>query len=109
MAETDLFAAASELPSDDGSPTLSIIVTLYNEEATVDELYRRASGALEQLGRPFELILIDDGSSDGTWPLVERLHDRDDRVRAVRFKRNFGQHPAMHAGLARARGEILVT
>jgi undecaprenyl-phosphate 4-deoxy-4-formamido-L-arabinose transferase len=109
MAETDLFAARSELASDGRSASISVVVTLYDEEATVDELYRRAIAALEQYGRPFELLFVDDGSSDGTWALVERLHDRDDRVRGVRFKRNFGQHPAMHAGLSRARGEILVT
>jgi undecaprenyl-phosphate 4-deoxy-4-formamido-L-arabinose transferase len=109
MAETDLFAASSELASDGRAVTISVVVTLYDEEATVDELYRRAIAALEQYGRPFELLFVDDGSSDGTWALVERLHDRDDRVRGVRFKRNFGQHPAMHAGLSRARGEILVT
>jgi undecaprenyl-phosphate 4-deoxy-4-formamido-L-arabinose transferase len=109
MAETDLFAAGSELVSDAPSPTISVVVTLYDEEATVEELYRRAIAALEEGGRPFELIFVDDGSTDATWTLVERIHDRDDRVRAVRFKRNFGQHPAMHAGLARARGEILVT
>jgi undecaprenyl-phosphate 4-deoxy-4-formamido-L-arabinose transferase len=109
MAETELFAARSKLAAEARSPVISVIVTLFDEEGTVDELYRRAIAALEELGRPFELIFVDDGSSDGTWTLVERLHDRDDRVRAVRFKRNFGQHPAMHAGLARARGEILVT
>jgi undecaprenyl-phosphate 4-deoxy-4-formamido-L-arabinose transferase len=109
MAETDLVAAASEPASDAPSPTVSVVVTLYDEETTVDELYRRAIAALEASGRSFELIFVDDGSSDATWTVVERLHDLDDRVRAVRFKRNFGQHPAMHAGLARARGEILVT
>jgi undecaprenyl-phosphate 4-deoxy-4-formamido-L-arabinose transferase len=46
---------------------------------------------------------------DGTWERLERLHDRDVRIRAVRFKRNFGQHPAMHAGLVRARGDVVVT
>jgi len=55
------------------------------------------------------VILIDDGSADGTWAIVERLHDADPHVRGVRFKRNFGQHPAMHAGLVRARGDIVVT
>jgi undecaprenyl-phosphate 4-deoxy-4-formamido-L-arabinose transferase len=109
MAEVDLLGTRTKLEVGARSPTVSVIVTLYDEEATVEELYRRAIAALEELGRPFELIFVDDGSSDGTWPLVERLHDRDDRVRAVRFKRNFGQHPAMHAGLARARGQILVT
>src|ERR687891_466991 len=109
MAETDLLPAGTELTAEAASPAISVVVTLYDEEATVEELYRRAVKALEELGRPFELIVVDDGSSDGTWPLVERLHDRDDRVRAVRCRRNFGQHPAMHAGLTRARGEILVT
>src|ERR687891_532627 len=109
MAETDLLPAGTELTAEAASPAISVVVTLYDEEATVEELYRRAVKALEELGRPFELIFVDDGSSDGTWALVERLHDRDDRVRGVRFKRNFGQHPAMHAGFARARGEIVVT
>ncbi len=74
---------------------------------TLEELYRRIVATLGD--RSYELIFVDDGSRDGTWPIVERLHAADPRVRAVRFKRNFGQHPAMHAGLARARGEIVVT
>ena len=78
-------------------PALSVVVTLLNEEGSVEELYRRTVAALD--GRPFELILVDDGSTDGTWAAVERLHTADPRVHAVRFKRNFGQHPAMHAGL----------
>ena len=82
-------------------------MTLLNEQGSVEELYRRTVSALD--GRPFELILVDDGSTDGTWSAVEGLHAADPRVRAVRFKRNFGQHPAMHAGFARARGEIVVT
>ena len=82
-------------------------MTLLNEQGSVEELYRRTVTALD--GKPFELILVDDGSTDGTWAAVETLHAADPRVRAVRFKRNFGQHPAMHAGLARARGEIVVT
>jgi undecaprenyl-phosphate 4-deoxy-4-formamido-L-arabinose transferase len=109
MAETELFPARSKRVAEAPSPVISVVVTLYDEEETVDELYRRAVAALEELGRSFELIFVDDGSSDGTWTLVERLYDRDDRIRAVRFKRNFGQHPAMHAGLARARGDVLVT
>ncbi len=60
-------------------------------------------------GRSYELIFVDDGSTDRTWELVRELRAGDPHVRAVRFKRNFGQHPAMHAGLERARGEIVVT
>src|SRR5204863_1135560 len=74
---------------------------------TIGELYERATAALA-LGRPYELVFVDDGSRDGTFARLERIHERDPRVRAVRFKRNFGQHPAMHAGLVRARGEIVV-
>ena len=88
-------------------PDLSVVVTLLNEQGSVEELYRRTVTALD--GEPFELILVDDGSTDGTWAAVESLHAADPRVRAVRFKRNFGQHPAMHAGLARAKGDIVVT
>ena len=88
-------------------PDLSVVVTLLNEQASLPELYQRTVSALD--GKPFELILVDDGSTDGTWAEVERLHAGDPRVHAVRFKRNFGQHPAMHAGLARARGDIVVT
>jgi undecaprenyl-phosphate 4-deoxy-4-formamido-L-arabinose transferase len=90
-------------------PDLSVVVTILNEERTLPELYRRTTAALAELGRSYELIFIDDGSSDGTFAALERLHAEDDHVRAVRFKRNFGQHPAMHAGLARARGDVLVT
>ena len=91
------------------APELSIVVTLFNEEATLEELHRRTVAALEPLDRPFELIFVDDGSTDSTFATLEQLHAADPRVRAVRFKRNFGQHPAMHAGLSRARGGILVT
>src|SRR6266536_707210 len=81
----------------DPAPELSIVVTVLNEEGTVDELYERTVAA------------VDDRSTDRTFEALRRLHDRDARVRAVRFTRNFGQHPAMHAGFTRARGDILVT
>src|SRR6266536_236516 len=91
----------------DGKPELSIVVTLLNEEGTVEELYERTVAAVD--GRPFELVFVDDGSSDTTFERLRALHERDPRVRAVRFSRSFGQHPAMHAGFTRARGKILVT
>src|SRR6059058_5242697 len=89
------------------APELSIVVTVLNEERTIDELYERTVAAVN--GRPFELLFVDDGSTDHTFAALQRLHERDPRVHAIRFTRNFGQHPAMHAGFIRARGDILVT
>jgi undecaprenyl-phosphate 4-deoxy-4-formamido-L-arabinose transferase len=91
------------------SPEISVVVTLYNEDGTTADVVRRTVGALEGLGRPWELILVDDGSTDATWSAVEGAHAADDRIRGVKLKRNFGQHPAMHAGLVRAQGDVLVT
>src|SRR5579885_2211850 len=88
-------------------PELSVVVTVLNEAGSLDELYRRSIAALD--GRAFELVFVDDGSTDGTFAVLTRLHAADGRVRAVRLKRNYGQHPAMHAGLARARGRAIVT
>jgi len=90
-----------------GEPDVSVVVTVLNEERTVEELYRRTIAALD--GRPFELLFVDDGSTDATFTTLRRLHETDPRVRAIRFTRNFGQHPAMHAGFSRARGDIIVT
>src|SRR5207253_8753419 len=71
------------------------------------ELHRRIAAALD--GGDWEAIFVDDGSTDGTWAKLRVVQQRDAHVRAVRFKRNFGQHPAMHAGLSRARGDRIVT
>ena len=86
---------------------VSVVVTLLNEEGSVDELHRRMADSLT--GLEWEAIFVDDGSTDDTYARLRALHESDPRVRVVRFKRNFGQHPAMHAGLARARGARIVT
>ena len=109
MAHTQALGRRFPAPEAAPAPALSVVVTLFNEARNVDELYRRTLAALEATGRSFELLFVDDGSTDGTFERLERMHAGDERVRAVRFKRNFGQHPAMHAGLARARGDIVVT
>ena len=88
-------------------PEVSVVITVFNEAGSLEELCRRSVAALD--GRDFELIVVDDGSTDGSFGVVERLHEEDGRIHGVRLKRNFGQHPAMHAGLVRSRGEIVVT
>jgi undecaprenyl-phosphate 4-deoxy-4-formamido-L-arabinose transferase len=109
MSGTEAVESGRVTDAEPPAPDLTVVVTLFNEAGTVDELYRRTLAALEPGPRTFELIFVDDGSTDGTFAALERLHSTDSRVRAVRFKRNFGQHPAMHAGLARARGDVVVT
>jgi undecaprenyl-phosphate 4-deoxy-4-formamido-L-arabinose transferase len=109
VPETETLSAARPRVADAPLPTVSVVVPVFNERATVEEVYRQAVAALEASGKPYEIIVVDDGSSDGTWDVIERVHAQDANVRAVRFKRNFGQHPAMHAGLSRARGDIVVT
>jgi undecaprenyl-phosphate 4-deoxy-4-formamido-L-arabinose transferase len=86
---------------------VSVVVTVLDEERAVDELHRRIAAVLD--GRDWEAIFVDDGSTDDTFARLRALHEQDPHVRVVRFKRNFGQHPAMHAGLSRARGERIVT
>ena len=93
----------------DARPDVSLVVTIFDESATLEELHRRAVAALEALERPFEILYVDDGSTDGTFDLLAGLQAGDARVRVVRLTRNSGQHPAMHAGLSRAKGSILVT
>jgi glycosyltransferase involved in cell wall biosynthesis len=91
------------------APDVTVVVPLLNEQATVEPLYDGIVTTLHAAGIPAELIFVDDGSTDGTYAILERLHAADPHVRVVKFKRNFGQHPAMHAGIARARGRIVVT
>jgi undecaprenyl-phosphate 4-deoxy-4-formamido-L-arabinose transferase len=109
MAEIETIPAPMPDLADSGVPAVSLVVPVYNEEKTVEEVYRQSVAALESLGQPYEIIFVDDGSTDGTWKTLERLHEGNADLRAVRLKRNFGQHPAMHAGLVRARGEVVVT
>jgi undecaprenyl-phosphate 4-deoxy-4-formamido-L-arabinose transferase len=109
MAEIETIPASEPDLTHAGTPAVSLVVPVYNEERTVEEVYRQAVAALESTGRPYEIIFVDDGSSDGTWQTLQRLHAGDADLRAVRLKRNFGQHPAMHAGLVRARGDVVVT
>jgi glycosyltransferase involved in cell wall biosynthesis len=80
-----------------------------NEAASVPDLYRELTAALDGFGRPYEIIAIDDGSTDETFRLLAGLQRTDPRVRVVRFRRNFGQTAAFSAGFAHARGRFIVT
>jgi undecaprenyl-phosphate 4-deoxy-4-formamido-L-arabinose transferase len=107
VAQADVSPFGKARSASAPSPEVSVVVTVFDEAGSLEELYRRTTAALA--GRDYELIFVDDGSTDGSFELVEHLHAADPRVHGVKLKRNFGQHPAMHAGLVRARGEIVVT
>jgi polyisoprenyl-phosphate glycosyltransferase len=85
---------------------VSVVAPVYNEEATIEEFYTRVCVALE--GLPFELVLVDDGSSDGSPMLLDRLAGTDPRVRVVALSRNFGHQTALTAGLDHAKGDAVV-
>lgn len=92
------------------APRVSVVVPLYNEEESIAGLQAQLTSALTSLGQPFEIIVVDDGSRDGSFALLQRWHVQDpSHVRVVRFRRNFGQTAAFSAGFERARGEIIVT
>jgi glycosyltransferase involved in cell wall biosynthesis len=90
-------------------PDLSVVIPIRNEKANLAELYRQLTESLSAWGRPYEILLIDDGSNDGSYPIMAELHARDPRVTVIRFRRNFGQTAAFSAGFAHARGRIIVT
>jgi glycosyltransferase involved in cell wall biosynthesis len=90
-------------------PEISIVIPLRDEEPNVTPMHDELAAVMEKLGTPYELILIDDGSQDGTFSKLVALQAIDPRVRVIRFIRNFGQTAAFAAGFAHARGRLIVT
>jgi undecaprenyl-phosphate 4-deoxy-4-formamido-L-arabinose transferase len=92
------------------APYLSVIIPVYNEEENLAELGERLLAVLTATGCTFEVILVDDGSTDRSWQLLTQLHEKyPENVRALQFHRNFGQHQAIFAGFRAARGQVMVT
>jgi glycosyltransferase involved in cell wall biosynthesis len=88
---------------------VSVVVPVHDEERSVALLYDELTSALEPLGLPWETIFVDDGSTDGTFAALTRLHNATQNVRVVRLRRNFGKAAALVAGFDQARGDIVVT
>ena len=87
----------------------SVVVPVYNEERSVALLYEELEAALEPSGESWQVVYVDDGSTDGSFAALTRLHAHHDNVRVVRLRRNFGKAAALAAGFAEATGEIVVT
>jgi glycosyltransferase involved in cell wall biosynthesis len=88
---------------------VSVIVPLHNEEANIEEMYHALKSAMDEDGKDYELLFIDDGSTDRTLDLLEPLEQKDSNVRLLRFRRNFGKAAAWAAGFDHAQGEVIVT
>jgi dolichol-phosphate mannosyltransferase len=86
----------------------SVIIPIYNEEKTLPELHRRLAATLQPLGRNFEIILIDDGSRDRSFALMQEARKRDPRVKIIRLSRNFGHQIAISAGIDMAGGDAVI-
>lgn len=91
------------------TPELSVVIPVFNEGPNIEPLYRELTATLEAWGRPYELVFVDDGSTDGTFAALTTLHEGDPRLRAIQFRRNFGQTAAFAAGFAAARGRLIAT
>ncbi|MBI5054345.1 MAG: glycosyltransferase [Chloroflexi bacterium] len=89
-------------------PTYSIVLPIYNEEATLAEMYKRVSAVMNALDAPGEMILINDGSRDRSMEMLRELHQRDKRVKVINFSRNFGHEIALLAGLDAADGDAVI-
>ncbi len=88
---------------------VSVLVPILNEEESLRELHERLTKTLGALGKTYEIIYINDGSTDSTQQILEGFHSSDTHVRVVEFNRNYGQHMALFAGMERSRGEIVIT
>ena len=88
---------------------LSIVIPIYNEEENLPILYEKLKEVLDKLGKNYEIIFVNDGSTDRSWEIIKQLAEKDPHVVGVNFRRNYGQTAAMSAGFDMARGEVIIT
>ena len=110
MDDQSALARRREVPNIDASPVqLSVVIPVFNETESVEFLHRRLSETLAALGKSYEVIYVDDGSTDGSDKKLGEIYRNDPRVTVIRFNRNYGQHAAVIAGFERSQGDIVVT
>lgn len=91
-------------------PYISVVIPVHNEQEVLEELYTRLTSSLDKIGKPYEIILTNDGSTDRSAQMLRDLHQRrPNEIRVIEFNGNFGQHMAIMAGFERVRGEIIIT
>ncbi|RUM58287.1 MAG: glycosyltransferase [Persephonella sp.] len=94
---------------DKNNVELSIVIPIYNEEENLPILYEKLKSVLDNLGKSYEIILVDDGSTDRSWEIIKEFAEKDKHVVGVNFRKNFGQTAAMSAGFQMARGDVIIT
>ena len=110
IASSVLETKPSILEAPSQGVAISFVVPVFNEEQSIHELYAKLSVKLDELGQGYEIIFVDDGSTDKTFAELKKLHEgHPDTVRVIRFRRNFGKTPALVAGFSRCRGSIIFT
>ncbi len=91
-------------------PYISVVIPVHNEQEVLETLYQRLTASLDKIGKPYEILLTNDGSTDRSSEMLRELHQRKpDQIRIIEFNGNYGQHMAIMAGFERVRGQIIIT
>ena len=106
--ESEVVTAPARRATDTDFPEVSVFLPVFNEEPNLRPLHEKLNASLAQLGRSAEIIYVDDGSSDGSLNVLREIATNDRRVRVIALRRNYGQTPAMAAGIHAARGDVLI-
>ncbi|HBB00877.1 MAG: glycosyl transferase family 2 [Bacteroidetes bacterium GWD2_45_23] len=88
---------------------ISVVIPLYNEEESLKELYNWIQRVMQENGYSYEIIFVDDGSSDRSWEIIKELSVESDRVKAIKFRRNYGKSPALHCAFQKTQGNVIIT
>ena len=88
---------------------ISVIIPIYNEEKNIEELYARLSNVLPAMTENYEIMFVDDGSTDNSFSILKRISSEDKKVKAIKFRKNFGQSAAISAGFDHSKGDVIIT
>ena len=88
---------------------ISVIVPLFNEEESLPELHAWIQRVMNANGFSYEIIFVNDGSTDNSWGIIEELHRKDEHVHGIKFRRNYGKSPALYCGFKAAKGDVVIT
>lgn len=108
FSELEISLASGNMNHED-RVVYSVVVPFYNEEESISPLYVKITEAMDPVGEPYEMVFVDDGSTDNTYEVLLDIYEHDHRVNVVRLRRNFGQTAGLKAGFDHARGEIIIS